>query len=541
MKIHRWLLPLFLFTFPCFAISDAKFFEILREKRRVETHTTKTSVAKSDAEKDAQDQKTNGDEERYKDLRGSFNKGLEHYSSGFPDPNAFESLRVALTTGKNEDFNQILIGLGIYKLVSPQASLAFTLAANDAWINVIPPAPSFTSAETAGEMVEDYWTALVRDVPFNEFDSNATVTSAIADLNGLSDFRGPKIGGQVTPQTFLRGNTPGDLIGPYISQFLYLTVPYGNNSLDPLVTVPMASMGNDFITTTADYLTVVNGGDTGESITLDPMQHFLRTPRDLTEYVHQDTPEQAGLSALLIIDGFFNTFGNAVLDPGNPYIGNSTQDGFITFGISQILSLARAAVQAAIKAGWYQKWQVHRRLRPEEYGFYVQQQVVKGVSLGIHPDLLNSAALPEIFMTYGSYFLPQAYPEGSPVHPAYPAGHACLSGAVVTILKAFYNEDFVIPFPVELNAANDTLVPYVGELLTIGNELNKLAANITLGRDHAGVHYRSDGIEGLLLGEKIAIEILENDAFLFNEDFEGYTLTKFDGKKITVGGKHTSP
>ncbi len=111
-------------------------------------------------------------------------------------------------------------------------------------------------------------------------------------------------------------------------------------------------------------------------------------------------------------------------------------------------------------------------------------------------------------------------------------------GAAVTILKALFNEDFAIPSPLQPNAANTALEAYPGTL-TVGGELNKLAANIALGRDHAGVHYRSDGIEGLLLGEQVAIDILNNEAFLFNEDFAGYTLTKFDGSTITVGEKRT--
>ena len=42
------------------------------------------------------------------------------------------------------------------------------------------------------------------------------------------------------------------------------------------------------------------------------------------------------------------------------------------------------------------------------------------------------------------------------------------------------------------------------------NELNKLAANIALGRDTAGVHWRSDGVEGIKPGEKVAITMLAN-------------------------------
>jgi hypothetical protein len=45
------------------------------------------------------------------------------------------------------------------------------------------------------------------------------------------------------------------------------------------------------------------------------------------------------------------------------------------------------------------------------------------------------------------------------------------------------------------------------EALPLGGRV-KLASNIALGRDTAGVHWRSDGIEGLKLGEAVAIGIL---------------------------------
>jgi hypothetical protein len=47
---------------------------------------------------------------------------------------------------------------------------------------------------------------------------------------------------------------------------------------------------------------------------------------------------------------------------------------------------------------------------------------------------------------------------------------------------------------------------------------------------------------GLLMGEEIAIELLKETAATYPEKgFEGFTLTKFDGTTIVVGGnKHLS-
>lgn len=517
-------LPLSLFA----SLSSNDFFKIRRAQREVDAHTVKSSVAAFDEQAPFKPQYKNGDEGRYRDLRGSFNKGLLHLENGFPNRRAFASLVKALSSGSNCDFNHILIGLGVYKLVNPQASFAYSLCANEGWLYSLPPAPAFSSAEAAGEMVELYWSALVRDVSFDTFSSDSIVAQACADLSSLSNFKGPKENGVVTPQTFMRGMTPGDLVGPYLSQFLCLDVPYGTTTIGAGQNVPAS--GVDFMTTFANWFQVVSGGKPNESSAPTTLR-FIETPRDLAEFVRKDFPALGGTNALLIL----NSFGNAAIDPNNPYFSNGTQAGFVTYALPYALALVQEACSESLKATWYQKWQVHRRLRPEEFGFYVEQQVGEGADLGIHSDLLDSPVLAQIFGKFSSYFLPSAYPEGSPCHPAYPAGHAAFSGASVTILKALYNEDFVIPNPMQISGSSR--IPYTDTPLTIGNELNKLAANIAIGRDIAGVHYRSDGWQGMLLGEKVAIDILKNAAFLCNEEFCGFKLTKFDGTKIIVGAK----
>ena len=130
--------------------------------------------------------------------------------------------------------------------------------------------------------------------------------------------------------------------------------------------------------------------------------------------------------------------------------------------------------------------------------------------------------------------LPCAYPEGCPTHPSYPAAHAANAGACATILKAFFNEEFVVPRPVEAKADGAALEPWRGRDLTLGGEINKLANNITLGRDAAGVHYRSDGVEGLSIGERQAIGILCDYSRAYNEHFDGFALTRFDGQKVKI-------
>jgi hypothetical protein len=126
-----------------------------------------------------------------------------------------------------------------------------------------------------------------------------------------------------------------------------------------------------------------------------------------------------------------------------------------------------------------------------------------------------------------------AYPEGCPTHPAYPGGHATISGACVTVLKAYFKETFEIPAPVQADALGNQLLGYPGAL-TVGGELNKLASNVGYGRDTAGVHWRSDESGALLLGEDVAIRLLRDHKTLTHESFAGFSLTKFDGTTITI-------
>jgi hypothetical protein len=68
----------------------------------------------------------------------------------------------------------------------------------------------------------------------------------------------------------------------------------------------------------------------------------------------------------------------------------------------------------------------------------------------------------------------------------------------------------------------------------VGGELNKIAANVALGRNGAGVHWRSDAPESMKLGEQIAIGILKDQRACYNENFGGFSLTKFDGTTVVV-------
>ncbi len=203
-------------------------------------------------------------------------------------------------------------------------------------------------------------------------------------------------------------------------------------------------------------------------------------------------------------------------------------------GTSLANNLCPPVTNCALHAAWYQKWLVHRRLRPEEFGGAVHNRRTGAANYPVHADVLHSAALDVVFSKNGTYLLPQAYPEGCPTHPAYPAGHAVIAGACATVVKAFFDESFVISTPVEASADGLSLMSYTNQPLTVGGELSKLASNIAFGRNFGGVHWRSDGIEGLKLGEAVAINVLTDMRGCFSERFDGFSLTKFDGMTITI-------
>jgi hypothetical protein len=473
---------------------------------------------------------SNGDEEAYANRIANFTKGLPHNDLGEVDLNAYHAYLEALNSGKWADFEAIPLG-GAAKLSNPQAAYCYALEGADGQAVSAPAPPAFSSAQAAGEMVEDYWQALTRDIPFSQYGADPTIAQAVADLNKLSDYRGPKVNGQVTPDVIFRGPTPADLAGPYLSQFLLKPVPMGAATMPQLYRTSVA--GDDYLTSYADWLKGQRGGASGSN-KFDSTPRYIRNNRDLALYLLVDWSGQANVMAALIL----NSFGSAALAPSNPYLHSATQVGSVTFGALQQLDLVARAPNQAYRATSYQKWLVHRRVRPEAFGGRIHNHVTGAAKYPIHSDLLNSAALKAVFSATGSYLLPVAYPVGSPLHPSYPAGHASTAGAGITMLKALFNESFMIPSPVVPSDDGLSLVPYTGAPLTVGGELNKLASNIALGRDAAGVHYRSDGVEGIKLGEAIAISILRDTATLYNEVFPGFSFTKYDGTPVTITPKY---
>jgi hypothetical protein len=482
----------------------------------------------------------NGDEARYANRIGSYSKGLPHNAFGEVEPAAFDSLVKACTTGKPDDFDAVIMG-GTNRMTSPQGGLAFDLEGADAMALTAPPPPAIASAEMGSEMVEHYWMKLLYDVNFLDYGHHPDAAAASAELNAFgSDYKGPRNGGKVTPQTLFRDILPGAKVGPYISQFMWLNTPFGTEYVERKQRTLLPD--TDHLTDYDNWLATQNGHVVESSANdFDPVRRYIRTGRDLSQWVHIDVLFQAYFNAFLIMatppnaaDPHSSGLGVPV-NPGNPYVGSKTQIGFTTFGGPHFAALLCEVATRALKVTWHKKWQVFRRLRPEAFGGLVHNQKTSNRYPGVIDErVLSSEAVERVHDKYGTYLLPIAFPEGSPTHPAYTAGHATVAGACVTILKALFDETFVIQNPVIPSADGLSLEPYHGPTLTVRGELNKLASNVATGRNIAGMHWRSDSLESMRLGEKVAISILRDQRACYNEKFNGFTFTKFDGTTITV-------
>jgi hypothetical protein len=510
--------------------------ESVINKRMKAAHKLRVRVANEDNAVGPAVNKTNGDITLYADKVGVYTKGLPHDQFGRVDPAAYMTYQTALASGKFSDFEKIPTG-GTRTLNGPQAGLAFDLEAQDSiqfGQPQVPAAPTLAGDVSGTEMLEHYWAALLRDVAFTDYSSNTLAEMAATEFSGMPSYLGPRnTAGQVTTDLLFRGTFPGETLGPYLSQLFVKPTALGAQPISQQLTTYLP--GIDYVTSFADWVAVQNGNVPGGKNQIDPQVRYARNGRDLSAFTHVDVLYQAYFTAYLLL-----TTLNAPFNPGNPYIGSKTENGFGTFGAPDFASSLAESACRALNAVWYQKWFVHLRPRPEALAGPVHLVMTgQGANTDIQPSpvLLNSVGLQQSFNKYGTWLLSQAFPEASPTHPSYPTGHGTVGGACITVLKFFFNGNFVIPDPVMPTSDGLSLVPYTGSdagQLTVNGELNKLGHNVSFGHGtHAGIHWRSDTDTSLLLGEACALSYLSDKAKTYNEPFT-VSLEKFDGTTATI-------
>jgi len=570
-------------------------------------------------------QKSNGEELKYRfdeldTERGSKASHLANYTKGLPhhekdglicNPDDYQKFVRGIDSGDTRDFIDTPLGpkgstadmpiewksqytqrqsVDVRAWESAGAGNVFDLEGPDAQSVAMPPAPTLNSAEFVAEVAEVYEMAMLRDVPFTEFDTDPTVAAAVERLNNLDWFRETALTGErpdadaqarrrqpLTTQTAFRGTAFGDTEGPYISQFLCRGTPElgseKNGVLDGIVAygamvfdnkVRVATPKRDYMTTWEWWLDVQNGADLRGKETYvngcddnGEKYRFIATPRDLATYVHYDALYQAYLNACLSMMAMGVPF-----DPGLPFQERDAldhQQAFAHFGGPHILSLVTEVATRALKAVRYQKFNVHRRLRPEAIAGRIHQwrntqlpslapvaDLSDRISDTLHKVALHNKDQNERYRAElgpscyefdrdDVYLLPMAFAEGSPMHPSYGAGHATVAGACVTILKAFFDHGHVLPEPYVVSNDGTALTSIQTQSLslTVEGELNKLASNISIGRDWAGVHYFTDYYESARMGEEIALGILAEQKLTYGENFS-MTVPLFDGGCVRI-------
>lgn len=545
---------------------------------------------------------TNGDEElefggAY--YIGNFHKTLPRRDdrTGEVDPKSYVAF--AKICDENGDYEFTPVSTNGSGLIGPQAGRATESLGPDPTRIHMMPAPSVLSDSTAAEMVELYWMAELRDVNFSTFAGNADVAAAINDIrtayqraldsetHTIGDLRlgldlpvDPMGALDISAQTLFRAGLPDEQYGPLVSQFMLFDVNYGAQ-LIKATQVPYTE-GRDFLTTFPSWRHAQRTGRDGDgndypganNYSADPAYYEnerrrIQTMRDLARFVNRDALHQAYFNAAIQLDGW-----GADLDPGNPYRGYQRQRPFGTLGGPNLLALVSEVATRALKVVWRQKW-AHRRLRPEGYGglLYMQEIGNNGKRrYGLPRWPFNPSVLPNTrALILGSdYLLPMAFSSGSPAHPAYGAGHATVAGACVTILKAWFDEsqgfksllenvappkdpspyfpdtvDLEIWNPGDVVAGTDRFNAYTGAddaAMTVGGELNKLAANVAMGRTMGGVHWRTDNTRSLRLGEQVATIMLSRIMPTYAEK-PSMSYTNFDGNHVTVdaSGKVSVP
>jgi hypothetical protein len=522
---------------------------------------------------------------------GNFHKTLPINDYGEVDSAAYQRFRDALVgpamaapeqvdgvpTGAPDGFQFVspLSGRANERLLPHPASVAMD------------PAPRVQRDSIAAEMVELYWMAILRDLSFADFAADPRVAEAISDVRTAfqaavdsdpnRDLGKLQLGTDlpqtaqntldISLRTLFRCGLPGEDKGPIVSQFFLRNFRYGAQCIDQRVQPYKSANGQlnlDYLTRYEDWIDAQRRGrdHAGNSYFAsrperEPFVRPFLTMRDLATFVNQDALHQAYFNAALLLAASYK------VGEGNPY-PTRRQFGFVSFGGPHILSLVSEVASRALKVVWYQKWQVHRRLRPEAYGglVHMQQVGLNGVKrhYGLSDVVLNSRALDLVQQKTNGCFLPMPFPQGSPTHPSYGAGHASVAGACVTVLKAWFKGDEPIQHPVNLvsTAAYAGLPPitngdptflwtgaipqlpaYTGSELTVEGELNKIACNVAMGRSMGGVHFRTDNVRSLRLGETVAIVFLARELADFIDKGMGnrdpyLEFNSFDNNKIKI-------
>jgi hypothetical protein len=401
------------------------------------------------------------------------------FSKGFKGPNLSAILNGPVFAINQRIAQPLLIGAR--KIVNPRAGVN---AGDD---RVPAPAPD-ESRESAGELLDVAAMVLLRETPLDEIDSNPTA-ARIAET--LSQFPGLLT---VPGAAGLWRYGPLDN-GARLSRLVDASIPLGWRD-----TLYWPEQRNGNYGATADAYNALQAGNVIERQSSGPIV-APHTGRGIASLVHQDQPFLIPLFVACQLLG-----ANAPLSSRFPAMANEVP--FITGGGALALQCALAtATESAMRLCWRAKYATMRE-RPERLWR-------EGVAGNLHPDFLNLGGW--IVEEVGDY-LPMIYAEGSPIHPDYPSGHACIAGVCGGILMAWFS---------------DAPVPALG-IQSVHAEIRQMMWAMAIGRNWAGIHTRSSLLEGLRLGIRQARVHLATMKAQNPEPLRSTSFVDFDGLTVSV-------
>merc|ERR1712045_490774 len=191
--------------------------------------------------------------------------------------------------------------------------------------------------------------------------------------------------------------------------------------------------------------------------------------------------------------GITNWLGNGSLERKSHLFPTTGKFDFLRFPV-MLSDLVGHAIRMVGPCDFSLKWDVGRA-RPEEVAWLIKEGKLQ---VPAHKEIDLGQLIEDMNFNNATAFT--AYMEGSPNHPSYPAMHSAASAASFWL---------------------DVTMDLTEEQLC---EARMLDYSISYARTVAGVHYPSDNLAGLMVGQEILAEKLPR--YLHDEFGADFTLMK---------------
>ena len=189
-----------------------------------------------------------------------YTKGLSHDGNGLVDVTEMNKLVTALNTHNRDLLAAVKLG-SKHHLINPAAAWSLDNVNNYQYSR-----PSDLSSDhMALQMVELYCMSRARDIQFDQYHNNKTITQCCHYLN------------KITPYNIFRGPTYSDLQGPYLSQFLYRKIGKYHTTLE----------GYDYMKTWETAISAQSGNTLESPPPQRDLPRYLITGRDLASFMEK--------------------------------------------------------------------------------------------------------------------------------------------------------------------------------------------------------------------------------------------------------------